>query len=284
MKEFAFTDHVFPLGQKTYIMGILNVTPDSFSDGGKYDNVKAAVRYAEKMIEDGADIIDIGAVSTRPFADAVDEDEEWRRLQDVVGEIKRNTEIPVSVDTFNVSTAKKCLELGADIINDVSGVFSSEMAELVKKYNAGWVVMHGGVCVRKTEESIDFPFGVVNDVNSFFGKMINDIVSYGITSDRILLDAGFGFSKTNEQNIQLLQNYDKLVTGESGLLCGLSRKRFVGELSHDTDVSDRLAGTVAANTVAVSGGADIIRVHDVSFHKKYFTAADRFLRSRQDNI
>ncbi len=278
MRNFVFTDHIFPLGKKTYIMGILNVTPDSFSDGGKYSETVLALRHAEKMAEEGADIIDIGAVSTRPFSDYVDEETEWLRLKDVLAEIKKHIGIPVSVDTFNVSVAEKCLMAGADIINDVSGVFSSEMAELTKKYNAGWVMMHGGVAVRKTETVVDFGNGLIEDINSFFSDTIKKAEINGIDRERLLLDAGFGFSKTNGQNIFLLENYDKLETDGAGLLCALSRKRFVGELSGDDDASCRLEGTVAANMVAVMHGADIIRVHDVAFHKKYFRAADRLLR------
>lgn len=282
MRDFVFTDHIFPLGKKTYIMGILNVTPDSFSDGGKYSDAARALRHAEKMAEEGADIIDIGAVSTRPFSDTVSEETEWQRLKDVLPEIKKHIGVPVSVDTYNVSVAEKCLMAGADIINDVSGVFSSEMAELIKKYNAGWVLMHGGVSVRKTETVVDFNGGLIEDINSFFYNMTKKAENNGIDRNRLLLDAGFGFSKTNEQNIFLLENYDKLETAGTGLLCALSRKRFIGSLSGDTDIADRLEGTVAANTVAVMHGADIIRVHDVAFHKKYFRTADRFLR--KDNI
>lgn len=279
MRNFVFTDHIFPLGKKTYIMGILNVTPDSFSDGGKYSETALALRHAEKMAEEGADIIDIGAVSTRPFSDAVSEETEWMRLKDVLSEIKKHIGVPVSVDTFNVSVAEKCLMAGADIINDVSGVFSSEMAELIKKYNAGWVMMHGGVNIRKTEAVVDFGGGLVEDINCFFSDVIKKAEENGIDRERVLLDAGFGFSKTNEQNIFLLENYDRLETEGAGLLCALSRKRFVGELSGENDTADRLAGTVAANMAAVMRGADVIRVHDVAFHKKCFRAADRFLRN-----
>ena len=141
------------LGKKTYIMGILNVTPDSFSDGGEFFDKNDAIKQAEKMVSEGADIIDIGAVSTRPFADEVSPEEEWQRLRNVIPEIRKRFDIPLSVDTFNPSTAKLCLDEGVDIINDVSGVFSSEMAETIKNSGCGWIMMHGGVALRKADGS-----------------------------------------------------------------------------------------------------------------------------------
>ena len=278
MKEFICGKYTLPLGKKTYIMGILNVTPDSFSDGGKYNDVRRALEHTEKMIEDGADIIDIGAVSTKPFSVSVSDKEEWERLKPVLREIRKNFNVPVSVDTVSSVTAEKSLYLGADIINDVSGIFSSDMAEIIKKYNAGWVIMHGGVGVHKAQDVVDFNGGIINSVNEFFEKMLEDISMFGIPLNRICLDAGFGFAKTNEQNIELLKNFEKLNNPSLPLLCALSRKRFIGKISGEEDSSDRLGGTLAANITAVIKGADIIRVHEIPLHKKSIDTIDNIYR------
>ncbi len=266
MNEFLCNGKRFPLGKKTYIMGILNVTPDSFSDGGKYNSLKNALCHTEEMLKDGADIIDIGAVSTRPFSEKVSESEEWERLKEILPEIKKAfPEAVISVDTVSPLVAEKCLSEGADIINDVSGVFLSDMAEIIKKYDCGWVVMHGGIAVRKTEEVTVFPDGIVTDVNAFFDEMLKKAEDLGIHQSRICLDPGFGFSKTNEQNRELLENFGKIEKHNSALMCALSRKRFIREMSGNRE-EDIIRATVNANMEAVKNGADIIRVHDVKEH------------------
>lgn len=278
MNEFVFGKNRLPLGKKTYIMGILNVTPDSFSDGGNYNEVKKAVVHTQKMINDGADIIDIGAVSTRPYSEPVSAAEEWERIRDILYEIRRNYSVPLSIDTFNPYTAERCLDMGADIINDVSGIFSSDMAEIIKKYNCGWVIMHGGVALRKAEEEVQFENGIISDVNCYFDGMLEKAAQKGIPAENICLDAGFGFSKNSEQNTELLKNYDKLNKHGLSLLCALSRKRFIGELMGETDSENRDSGTLAANISACMKGADIIRVHNVSLHKKSLQVIDRLFR------
>ncbi len=254
-------------GKKTYIMGILNVTPDSFSDGGKFFKSADAINRTEQMISDGADIIDVGAVSTRPFSKPVSEDEEWSRLKDILPVIIKNFSVPVSVDTFSPEVAKKCLSLGADIINDVSGVFNPAMAKAVKEYNCAWITMHGGVAIRKAEEETEYKNGVVEDINLYFDDFIKKALEYGISKERIWLDAGFGFSKNIQQNIELLENFEKLKAHDLPLVCALSRKRFIGELSGIKNPEDRDAATLEANIRAIEKGADIIRVHNVSLHK-----------------
>lgn len=273
----SFNAGRFSLGkfEKTYIMGILNVTPDSFSDGGKYFSLSDAVSQTEKMIEEGADIIDIGAVSTRPFSEYVSPEEEWNRLRNVLYEIRRNYSVPLSIDTFNPCTAERCLDMGADIINDVSGVFSSEMAEIIKKYDCGWIMMHGGVALRKTEAEVQYKNGIINDINAFFDEMQTAALESGIAADRICFDAGFGFSKNNDRNIELLERFGNLKTNGRALLSSLSRKRFIGELTGEADSKKRDEGTLAANIVACMNGADIIRVHNVALHRKTFDVLDK---------
>ncbi len=269
MNESVFRRLFSVKNKKAYIMGILNVTPDSFSDGGKFNCINEALSHTKYMIDEGADIIDIGAVSTRPFADAVSENEEWERIKDILREIKKNYKIPVSIDTFNPGTAERCLDMGADVINDVSGVFNPLMADIIKKYNCGWVIMHGGVYVRKTEAHAEFADGIINDVNRFFDKMLESIALYGIPAENICLDPGFGFSKDTRQNMQLLDNLEKINKHSLPMLCALSRKRFIGELSGESEPEKRDAATLSANLKAISKGADIIRVHNVTLHKEY---------------
>ncbi len=262
-----------PQQKKTYIMGILNVTPDSFSDGGKYNSLNEALKHTEKMLSEGADIIDIGAVSTRPFSDKVGEEEEWERLEATLTGIKKRFDCTVSVDTVSPLVARRSILAGADIINDVSGVFSSEMADVIKSSECGWIVMHGGIGVRRAEEIVEFSDGIVNDVNKFFAEMIENAQAYGIEKGRLCLDPGFGFSKTNEQNMELFMNSEKLEAQGLPILCALSRKRFISDISGEED-KERLIGTLAANLVAVKKGASIVRVHDVAAHKKAFDYFD----------
>lgn len=278
MKTFKCSKYALPLGNKTYIMGILNVTPDSFSDGGKYFDCNSALEHASSMIEDGADIIDIGAVSTRPYSQDVSEDEEWKRLQYIVPELVKHFSIPISIDTYNVSTAEKCLDCGADIINDVSGIFNNKMAEIVKKYNAGWILMHGGIKISKAEDFIVYSGGIVRCVNEFFDEMLNKTKAADINPEFVCLDPGFGFAKDVEQNSELLKNAEKLKHGKSALLCALSKKRFVGALSNAQNTDDRVAGTLAANLIAVEKGADIVRVHDVKCHNQALSLFDAICR------
>lgn len=274
MKEFSYANGSFALGEKTYLMGIVNVTPDSFSDGGKYYSPQAAAEHALSLVADGADIIDLGACSTKPFAEAVSPAEEQRRLLPVITQLKKLTDVPLSVDTFYADTAKKALEAGADIINDVGGVFDPETAACVREYNAGYIVMHGGVRLAPSHTQRDYPIGVVNDVQRFFDEITERLTRAGIDASRICLDPGFGFMKNTAQNAELLSSLSFLDTNGSALLVGLSRKRFIGELSGDADESDRLAGTLAANVLAARMGADLIRTHEVKLHKKALRLVD----------
>lgn len=278
MKEFICGKYKLDIGKKTYIMGILNVTPDSFSDGGKYVSFEKAVNYAKQMVLDGADIIDLGAVSTRPFSEHVSPEEEWTRLENVLPALVDSLRVPVSVDTYNVSTAEKCLDCGASIINDVSGIFSSDMAEIIKKYNAGWILMHGGIKNGGAETEREYENGIISSVNEFFDKVKNEAVKEGVALSNICVDPGFGFSKNTAQNTQLLEKFQDIRNSGFPLLCALSKKRFIGDLSFSPHVGDRLMGTLAANVSAVLKGADIIRVHDVSEHSKFFSVIDSIYR------
>lgn len=262
MKKFLFKNGGFELRGQGLIMGILNVTPDSFSDGGEFFDSSKAVAHAENMLEQGAHIIDIGAMSTRPGSEPVTAEEEIRRLSPVLKELKSLSGAVVSVDTVNPETAEYALLHGADIINDVSGYFNTDMAAVVKKYNAGWVVTHTGNVPAGSV--LEYPRGVVSAVNEFFDMMLEGCASFGIDRSHICLDPGFGFAKTTEDNIELLKNLEKVIRPDTAFLTALSRKRFIGAVTGVGNAHDRVIGTVAADMVALMKGSDIIRVHDVS--------------------
>ena len=278
MRYFSHAGGKFELGKKTYIMGILNVTPDSFSDGNLWFDAEKAVAHAIEMEKDGADIIDVGAFSTRPGAEDVTPTEEWRRLSSVLPAVLRQVKVPVSVDTFVPEVARKCLDAGAAIINDVSGVFNEDIACLIKSYGAGWIMMHGGVLTGRAESVVNYKNGITNSVQSFFDEMLRKAEKYGLTEEKICLDPGFGFSKDTEQNTELLKNISSLDTHGCALLSALSRKRFVGALCDEPDASKRDEATLACSIMSAVGGADIVRVHNVAIHAPALRAADKLIR------
>lgn len=267
----------FPLGKKTYIMGILNYTPDSFSDGGLYNTPETAVAHALEMQNLGADIIDIGANSTRPDAVILPFEEERRRLMTVMGDLCKRVTAAVSVDTFYPECAKAVLEAGADIINDVSGAFNSEIAELCRQYGAGYVVMHNPC---GSAEVAEYRNGVVNEVRSFFLETLALAGKAGLPKNQLCLDIGLGFGKSYEDNLELIKEMQWLKFKGVALLAAGSRKRFVGKASGIEESSERDAGTVAAHTAAIAGGADIIRVHDVFSGVQGARVADAIYRGK----
>ena len=252
----------FEINKRTYIMGILNVTPDSFFDGGQWNSSEKAVEHALKMQEDGADIIDIGAQSTRPGSTLLSEDEELEIIKKYIPAVTSAVNVPVSVDTFYPKVAEYCLENGAKIINDVSSKMDREMALVVKKHNAGWIVMHTGNASASQEADYSKCGGVVNDVLAFFDKAEKIAAEYSISRENICFDMGFGFGKSHFDNLELLRNIDKLKSPERALLTALSCKRLV-KTETGADGYDRVFGTLAADTLAIAGGTDFIRVHHV---------------------
>ena len=252
----------FEINKRTYIMGILNVTPDSFFDGGQWNSPEKAVEHALKMQEDGADIIDIGAQSTRPGSTLLSEDEELEIIKKYIPAVTSAVNVPVSVDTFYPKVAEYCLENGAKIINDVSSKMDREMAFVVKKHNAGWIVMHTGNASASQEADYSKCGGVVNDVLAFFDKAEKIAAEYSISRENICFDMGFGFGKSHFDNLELLRNIDKLKFPERALLTALSCKRLVKNET-GADGYDRVFGTLAADTLAIAGGTDFIRVHHV---------------------
>lgn len=249
MSVFKTNKTSFDLSKKTYIMGILNITPDSFSDGGKYIVAEKALERALQIENLGADIIDIGAQSTRPGYKKISPKEEWDRLSPVISEICKSVKIPVSIDTFYPEIAKKAIDLGAEIINDVSGFESDDMFKLAAEYSCGAVITHSGENVR--------------DIKNFFNLKLSEAVRYGVNAENICFDPGIGFGKSREQDLWVLQNIKNIKLENNALLIGTSKKRIVGYLSENKDISNRTLGTIALDLYSQISGANILRVHDV---------------------
>ena len=256
-------------------MGILNVTPDSFYDGGKWNSPGAALSHALQMQNDGADIIDIGAQSTRPGHKELSENEELSIIKEYIDAIIPKLSVPTSVDTFYPAVAEYCLMHGVAVVNDVSGRFNPDIASLVKNYNAGWIVMHtgGGDADRMT----DYEENVVGNVNAFFDYMLKKSENFGIKREQICLDMGIGFGKDYEDNLTLIKNIKLLKRQDVMLLTALSNKRVIKAASH-SDAENCLFGTIAADTAAVFGGTDMIRVHEVKESKIAADMADAVFR------
>lgn len=251
--------------EKTLVMGILNVTPDSFSDGGKFFSVDSALRQAEKIITEGAEILDIGGESTRPQAAPVSAEEEIRRVCPVIEAVKKRFDAPVSIDTSKSETAKKAIQSGAEIINDISGLlFDEKIAELARQHKTGLVLMHlrGEFETMHKQEPVR---EILPEVIAGLRRSVEKAKSYGISENQIVLDVGIGFSKTFEQNLKLLAKLDKIIAefSEYPMLVGTSRKSFIGKILDDAPTDKRLSGSLASVAIAVWNGAKIVRVHDV---------------------
>jgi len=250
-----------PLG-RTLVMGILNITPDSFSDGGTHEGVAAARAHARAMISEGADIIDLGGESTRPGSDEVSPDEELARVLPVLQELVADGAVPVSVDTRHAAVAAACVDAGAAIINDVSGFRDPAMVKVAAACDAGLVVMHM-LGEPKTMQAQPVYSDVVTEVRAYLLDRAIALADAGIAPERIALDPGLGFGKTTEHNLQLLRRLPEFADAGYPVLVGASRKRFIGEITGVAAPLARTHGSVATAVWASLHGADIVRVHDV---------------------
>ena len=264
--EIRCREKTLPLGSKVLIMGILNVTPDSFSDGGRFLDPVLAVDQAQKMIAEGTDIIDIGGESTRPGASYVSEEEEIARIRPIVEALGKGTDVPLSIDTQKASVAQVALDCGASIVNDVSALQDDcRMAQVVQESGAGVVLMHRQGSSATMQEAPQYK-DVVGEVKSFLSERVALARSMGISPDRIIIDPGIGFGKTCYHNLKILANIGEFLQLEQPLMIGLSRKAFIGELT-GKPVTEREMGNAAAIATAVWQGAHILRVHDVAAMK-----------------
>jgi len=260
-------------------MGILNITPDSFSDGGKYLSTSRAIDRAFAMVDHGADIIDIGGESTRPGSDFISKDEELQRIVPVIKEIRnQDSEILISIDTYKSDVAEIAIDLGANIVNDISGLtFDQNMSTFLSGTDIPVIIMHiNGK--PKTMQSNPIYDDLINDINSFFKKQIIFAQSNGIDRDNIILDPGIGFGKTFNHNLTIINNLKDLCNLGHPIMVGTSRKAFIGDIL-DTPPNERLEGTIASVVASVINGANIVRVHDVKEIKKAIMVTEKILGS-----
>ena len=270
-------DRTIEVNDRPLVMGVVNVTPDSFFDGGRYATPEAAIRHALRLAEEGADLLDIGAESTRPGSDSIDEGEERRRLMPVVTAVAKAVSIPISVDTMKATVARAALEAGAVIINDVSALQADPaMAEVVATTGAGVVLMHmqGSPGTMQNAPVYD---DVVGEVAEFFRERIKFCVKRGIGQDQIMLDPGIGFGKLLLHNLTLLGQLETFVSFGRPILVGVSMKSFIGQVV-GRPVEERSWGTAAAVALAVSKGAGILRVHEVAAMKEVVAMAAAITR------
>ena len=274
MKKINCRGKEILLGERTLVMGILNVTPDSFSDGGKYNNIDAALAQAKKLIAEGADIIDVGGESTRPGHTQISSEEEIKRVVPVIEKLSRELDIVISIDTYKYDVAEEAIKAGAHIINDIWGLQydNGEMAELVKKYDVPIIVMH-----NQTDEI--YKKDIMLTLREFFEKTYKISDKYEIDRNKIILDPGLGFGKNVEQNIEVLSRLNEL-KDMGPILLGASKKRFIGKLLNDLPFDERVEGTVATTVIGIEKGVDIVRVHNVIENKRACLVADGIYRKR----
>lgn len=264
MRIFKAGKYELELSKKTYVMGILNITPDSFSDGGMWNSTEKAIKRAIEMVNQGADIIDIGGQSTRPGYIKITAEEELNRIYDTVKKLVNELKVPISVDTYYSEVAKEVLDLGVSIINDVSG-FESDMFKVVSNSDCGCIVMHSNQG---------------NNIKEFFKYKKRESINFGIDSRRLCFDPGIGFFKSYEENLNILRNFDKICIDDCAMLIAASRKRCIGASCGNPDFKDRDAGTIAAHTIAIAKGADIIRVHNIDKAVQAAKVADAIVRRK----
>ncbi len=257
--------HSFEWGSRTYVMGIVNVTPDSFSGDGLGDDRDAAVAQGLRMVDEGADFLDVGGESTRPGHVPISVSEEITRTEDVVRRLAKGSGVPVSIDTYKIDVAEAAVAAGATIVNDVWGLARTPaLAELAARHECALVVMHN-------QDGTDYPGDLMTEVKRFLRASVDEAIAAGVLRERILIDPGIGFGKTADQNWNVMRELGQPV------LVGTSRKSFIGKLL-DLPVTERVEGTAATVTAAILRGADVVRVHDVREMMRVVRVTDRMTR------
>lgn len=260
----------FPSGKRTYVVGILNVTPDSFSDGGRFQNIECAIAQAETMIEEGVDILDVGGESTRPRHIQIGDQEEIHRVVPVIEELKKRFDVPVSIDTYKCAVAEAALEAGADLLNDIWGFrYDERCAELAARYDVAVCLMHN----RDNTEYKNFLPEVIEELE----QSLSIAEKYGIKKEKIILDPGVGFGKTREQNLMILNHLEEIAAMGYPVLLGASRKSVIG-LTLDLPVDEREEGTIATSVIGAMKGCEYIRVHDVKKNVRALRMTDAIIK------
>lgn len=272
--RLSFNSFHFDFLKKTYIMGILNVTPDSFFDGGKYSNTEKAIAQGLRLIEQGADIIDVGGESTRPGALPVKLDEELKRVIPVIEGISRRIKIPISIDTYKAKVAEEAINAGASIINDISGLrFDPQMPHVAAKYKIPVVIMHIKGTPKDMQKNPQYK-ALIPEIIEYLRICIITAKEEGVEEDKIILDPGIGFGKLPEHNLQIIKNLKEFAPLGKPILIGVSRKSFIGKILNNAPPECRLEGTAAAVAVSIINGANIVRVHDVDYISKIVKVVD----------
>ena len=263
----------FAIGERTYVMGILNVTPDSFSDGGRFNTIESAIKQVEKMIEQGVDIIDIGGESTRPGYTYVEIEDEINRVVPVIKAIKEKFDVVVSIDTYKGKVAEAAIEAGADIINDIWGFKKdSYMVEIAGRYKIPCCLMHN-------RDVAEYDGDIIEEMKKDLQESVDLAINAGVPKDNIMLDPGIGFAKTYEQNIEVMSRLEELNDLGYPVLLGTSRKSMIG-ITLDLPATERVEGTLATTAVGIMKGCDFIRVHDVLENKRVCLMTDAIVRRK----
>ena len=263
----------FNLDERTYIMGILNVTPDSFSDGGKYNNLTEALKHAEQMVIEGVDIIDVGGESSRPNYIHISDEEEIERIVPIIKELKRHYNVPISIDTYKSKVADAALAAGADLINDIWGLKAdANMAKIISKYDVSACIMHN----RKEAIYHNYMVDVMLDIQ----ESIDIGLAAGIKRDKLIIDPGIGFAKTYEMNLIIMNRLEELQQFGLPILLGTSRKSMIG-LTLDEPVEKRVEGTIATSVMGVIKGCNFVRVHDVLANLRAIKMTEAILREHK---
>jgi dihydropteroate synthase len=275
-------ERCFNWGQRTYLMGVLNITPDSFSDGGVFNSTSAALAQAWAMVAAGVDIIDVGGQSTRPGAEQITLEAELERVIPVVQLLRSEMTVPISVDTTRASVAKAAIKAGADIVNDISGgTFDADMLPTVASLDVPIVLMHIKGTPQTMQQMTNYQ-DLLGEISSFLTKQITAATNAGVDREKIIIDPGIGFAKNYEQNLEILRELRSLAALNCPILVGASRKSFIGRILNQPEPKARVWGTAAACCAAIANGADILRVHDVKEMREVSLVADVLFRHSED--
>lgn len=271
-------DFSFEWGKRTYLMGVVNVTPDSFSDGGECAKPTAALAQAQKLVAAGADIIDIGGQSTRPGAIQISVEEELERVLSVIEVLREEIAVPISVDTTRATVAAAAVTAGADLVNDIfGGTFDPDMLATVARLNVPIALMHLRGTPQTMQQMTDYQ-NLLGEIYQFLARQIESAIASGINPSKIIIDPGIGFAKNQSQNLEILRNVGFFKSLNCPILVGASRKSFIGRILDQPDPKERVWGTAAACCAAISTGADILRVHDVAQMRDVCRVADAIFR------
>lgn len=270
-REMSFSGHHIMFGERTYIMGILNVTPDSFSDGGDFVSIDKAIAHAKEMLAQGADMIDLGGESSRPGHTQITAEEELRRVIPVIKRLSKETNAIISLDTIRAEVAEEAIKNGVHIINDIWGLQGdSNMVKVAVKYQAPVIIMHN-------QDGTDYDGDMMESIHRFFMRSIQIALDTGLGEDKIILDPGIGFGKTADQNIALMSRLSEIKSLGYPVLLGTSRKRMIGNIL-DLPPKERMEGTMATTVLGIVQGVDIVRVHDVVENLRAAKMTDAIVR------